>query len=118
MPYNFTKLKKSSFGAGKQLNDGEMKINETCITLPKSFFGNDNTKQYVKFDVDTDAQVVRIRKGTEGGSRSFAMSPANHTCKSFSVAHPKSVREVIHRGDLQTGTYKLVEGSKNIFVAQ
>lgn len=112
--FNFTKIKKGKFGNGTRMS-GCLRINSKSVSVAYDIFNEDYVK--VKFDVDTDNNAIRIRKGTEGGSRSYSLCPSNQsTGVTVSCGLPQEIRKLVAKGKLSMGTYNLVEGSNNVFV--
>lgn len=72
---------------------------------------------FVKFDVDTSANAIRVRRGTEGGSRSYVVTQKNgREGEAYSCGIPAEIAKLMRSGRVKKGTYKLVEDSKNVFV--
>lgn len=111
--FNFTKLKKISKGHAKAMVD--------CVSVGNHSFsiaGNlfDADKVMVKLDIDTDNNAIRVRKGKEGGSRSYVASRNSAGSKAYSLNLPSEMRKLVDNGELRTGRYELVRGTDDIFV--
>lgn len=103
--FNFKKIHKSKIGTGNKMRRS-LRLSYSSLSLSGDLFGDD--RHVVKFDVDTETKAIRVRPGTEGGSRSYVLS-ASKTGSAISAGTPIEIKKLMDAGKLPMGTYTVVK---------
>lgn len=117
----FIKVRKTDRGMREKLEDA-IRVNRSSIVIAQNVAernGAERGTAYIKFDVSTDGKTIRVRKGQRKGSRSFSLSQTNSgngRVGAYGCNTPKGLKDLVRKGTLRMGTYKLTEG--DLFVKQ
>lgn len=113
MSYEFTKIKKGSLGFTLLLSK-TVRVNTSSMSVAADVVDG-VADAWLKFDVDTNRNAIRVRRGTEAGKRSYHFTRSN-TGICVNTTLPSEFKKLIQEGKLSKGDYKLDPDTQNVFV--